>query len=87
MPVLLDFPRCFFAEALRFLELVDGGVEGAEEGFGFGVELVALWVCEVGWRVFFGVGAAVVVVVMVVVLEAGGRVDAEVGVADGKEVG
>lgn len=59
---------------------MDRGVERAEEGFGFGVELVALRVCEVDWCGFFGVGAGVV-------LELGGRVDAEVGVANGEEIG
>lgn len=76
-----EFSRCFLPEGFGFLELPDGGVEGAKEGFGFGVELVALRVGEVGWgRLVFGVVAAFVVVLLLVKARRG--VDAEVGVPD-----
>ncbi|KAL9011046.1 MAG: hypothetical protein Q9173_004075, partial [Seirophora scorigena] len=54
--VLLEFPRGFLAELFCFLELPDRSVQGAEEGFGFGIELVPLRGGEVFWCLWVGGG-------------------------------
>lgn len=59
-------------------------MEGPQKGLGFRVQLITLGVCKVGWCGFFGV--VFVMVVMLLLLEARGRVNAEVGVADGEQV-
>ena len=61
---------------------MDGGVEGAKERLGFGVELVALRIGKEGWGWFLGVAF-----VVVVLLETWRRVDAKVGLTYGEEVG
>ncbi|KAL9057211.1 MAG: hypothetical protein Q9206_002426, partial [Seirophora lacunosa] len=69
--VLLEFPRGFLPERFCFLQLSDRGVQGTEEGFGFGVELLPLRWGEVFWCLWVGGG-----MMWVESLESRWRVDA-----------